>query len=120
MKPWSAGGIPSARASSSSPIRVLTARVAPRLDRKRKTLVKLACDQDCSFEVRLTGTLKKPKKTLRGTVLKRTLRAGQVLSVRLRLPTKPKGRLKSVYVTGTVRNAAGEKRDVKLPVRLPR
>jgi hypothetical protein len=98
----------------------LTARATPRLDRKRTTRVKLACDQDCSFAVRLTGVLKRPKKTLRSKVVKKRAAAGQVLSVRLRLSKKPKGKFKSLFVTGTVRNAAGEKRAVKLPVRLPR
>jgi hypothetical protein len=99
----------------------LTARATPKLDRKRTTLVKLACDQNCSFELRLTGQLKKkPKKTLKGTLAKRTLAGGRELSLRLRLPTKPKGTLKTVWITGSVRNAAGEARSVKLPVRLPR
>jgi Bacterial Ig domain/WD40-like Beta Propeller Repeat len=99
----------------------LTARATPKLDRKRTTLVKLACDQNCSFEVRLTGELKKPKKkSVKGSAVKRTLGAGGVLSLRLRLPTKPKGKLKTVWITGTVRNAAGAVRTVKLPVRLPR
>jgi hypothetical protein len=98
----------------------LTARAVPRLNRKRTTLVKLACDQDCRFTVRLTGTLKRPKKTLRGKAITKTVEAGKVLSLRLKLPAKPKGAFKSIYVTGTVRNAAGEQRVVKLPVRLPR
>src|SRR4051812_10290242 len=40
----------------------LTARATPRLDRRRTALVRLGCDQNCSFEVRLTGTLKRGKK----------------------------------------------------------
>jgi hypothetical protein len=98
----------------------LTARAKPRLDRKRTALVRLSCDQDCSFVVRLTGKLKKPKKTLRSKPAKKSLAAGQVRSVRLRLPKKPKGKFKSLYITGTVRNAASQVRTVRLPVRLPR
>jgi hypothetical protein len=98
----------------------LTARATPKLDRKRTTLVRLACDQNCSFDVRLTAQLKKPKKTVRGSIAKRTLAANRELSLRLRLPTKPKGTLKTVWITGTVRSATGESRSVKLPVRLPR
>ena len=109
--------------SNGAPVQIapyLTARATPRLDRRRTTLVKLACDQNCSFAVRLTGTLKRPKKTLRGKRVSKNVAAGQVLRVRLRLPTKPKGKFKSLFITGTVRNAAGQKRAVKLPVRLPR
>ena len=98
----------------------LTARETPKLDRKRTTLVKLACDQNCSFDVRLTATLKKSKKTFRSATIKRTLAADKVVNLRLRLPTKPKGTLKTVWITGTVRSATGESRTVKLPVRLPR
>jgi hypothetical protein len=98
----------------------LTARATPKLDRQRTTLVKLQCDQACSFELRLTGQLKKSKKTLKGTLAKHSLASGRELSLRLRLPTKPKGTLKTVWITGTVRNAAGEARSVRLPVRLPR
>jgi dipeptidyl aminopeptidase/acylaminoacyl peptidase len=98
----------------------LTARATPRLDRKRTTLVRLSCDQNCAFTVRLTGVLKKPRKTLRSKVVKKSAGAGVVLSVRLRLSKKPKGKFKSLFITGTVRNGAGQKRAVKLPVRLPR
>jgi hypothetical protein len=98
----------------------LTARATPTLDRKRTTLVRLACDQSCTFEVRLTAELKKKKQTVRGSTAKRTLAANRELSLRLRLPTKPKGTLKTVWITGTVRSATGESRSVKLPVRLPR
>ena len=42
------------------------------------------------------------------------------MALRLRLPAKPRGTLKTVWVTGQVRNAAGDARSVKLPVRLPR
>ncbi len=98
----------------------LTARATPKLDRRRTTLVKLACDQNCSFKLRLTATLKKRKKTVRGSTIKRTLAANKVLRLRLRLPSKPKGGLKTVWIIGTVRSATGESRTVKLPVRLPR
>ena len=40
--------------------------------------------------------------------------------MRLRLPAKPRGTLRTVWITGRVRNAAGDVRAVKLPVRLPR
>ena len=71
--------------------------------------------------MRLTAELKKPQEDApRARSSKRTLVAGRVLSLRLRLPTKPKGKLKTVWITGIVRNAAGESRSVKLPVRLPR
>jgi len=43
-----------------------------------------------------------------------------VVALTLRLPSKPRGTLKTVWVTGRVRNAAGDVRSVKLPVRLPR
>ena len=36
----------------------LTARATPRLDRRRRVLVRLACDQDCSLSVRLTARLR--------------------------------------------------------------
>jgi hypothetical protein len=102
----------------------LTARATPRLSRKRTTLVKLECDQSCTFAVRLTGHLKKArksrKKTVKGSVVRRSLPGHHVLSLRLRLPSKPKGTLKTVWILGTVRNAAGESRPVKLPVRVPR
>jgi hypothetical protein len=43
-----------------------------------------------------------------------------VLSLHLRLPTEPRGAVKTVWITGRVRNAAGDTRAVKLPVSLPR
>jgi Big-like domain-containing protein/WD40 repeat protein len=97
----------------------LSARVTPRLDRKRRTLVKLSCDQDCSLTVRLTARLRS-KRTLNGPQLHRTVAAQRVLSLRLRLPSKPRGTIKTVWITGRVRNAAGDIRSVKVPVRLPR
>ncbi len=98
----------------------LSARATPRLDSKRTTLVKLACDQDCRFEVRLTARLHSSKKLLKGTLVKRSLNAGHVLSLRLRLPRKPKGTAKTVWVTGSVSNASGQSRSIKLPVALPK
>jgi hypothetical protein len=97
----------------------LSARATPRLDSKRSTLVKVSCDQDCSLVVRLSAKLRTNKK-FRGPQVKRTLAATRVVSLRLRLPSKPRGTLKTVWVTGRVRNAAGDVRTVKLPVRLPR
>ena len=70
--------------------------------------------------MRLTAELKKSKKTFRGSTAKHTLVATRELSLRLRLPTKPKGKLKTVWITGIVRSTTGESRSVKLPVRLPR
>ena len=43
-----------------------------------------------------------------------------MLTLRLRLPTKPRGTIKTVWVVGRVRNAAGAVRNVRLPVNLPR
>jgi hypothetical protein len=97
----------------------LSARATPRLDRKRTTIVRVACDQDCSLAVRLSAKLRS-NKTFEGPQVKRTLMASRVLSLKLRLPSKPRGTLKTVWVTGRVRNAAGDVRGVRLPVRLPR
>jgi hypothetical protein len=97
----------------------LSARATPRLDRKRSTLVKLSCDQDCSLVVRLTARLRS-RRTVNGPQVKRTAVAQRVLTLRLRLPSKPRGTIRTVWVTGRVRNAAGDVRTVKLPVRLPR
>ena len=99
----------------------LSARVKPTLDRKRATLVRLACDQACSFTVRLEGTLRgKKKQPFKGKALKRALEPGRVLALRLKLPTKPKGRLKTVFITGTVRGETGASRPVKLAVAVRR
>ena len=69
--------------------------------------------------VRLSATLR-TRKTFTGPQVRRTIRAKQVVRLRLRLPAKPRGTLKTVWITGRVRNAAGDARRVKLPVRLPR
>ena len=97
----------------------LSATTTPRLDRKRTTRVKVSCDQDCSLVVRLSGTLR-TRKSLAGPQVRRSIRAKRVVALTLRLPSKPRGTLKTVWVTGRVRNAAGDVRSVKLPVRLPR
>jgi hypothetical protein len=97
----------------------LNARAKPRLDRRRRVLVKLSCDQDCAVALRLTGRLR-TKRTLRGKIVRRKIVAGRVVSMRLRLPTKPRTALKTVWITGTVTNAARLKRTVKLPVTLRR
>lgn len=97
----------------------LSARATPRLDRRRTTLVRLSCDQDCSLAVRLSAKLR-TNKTFTGPQVKRELVAPRVLTLRLRLPVKPRGTIKTVWVIGRVRNAAGAVRSVKLPVRLPR
>ncbi|MDA0172016.1 Ig-like domain-containing protein [Solirubrobacter taibaiensis] len=98
----------------------LSARVKPTLDRKRTTLARLACDQACTFTVRLEATLRGKKKPLRGTPLKRTLAPGRLLALRLKLPAKPQGTLKTVFITGTVRGANGASRPVKLAVTVRR
>ena len=83
------------------------------------TRVKVSCDQDCSLVVRLSGRLR-TRKSLAGPRVKRSIAAKRVVTLTLRLPAKPRGTLKTVWVTGRVRNAAGDERRVKLPVRLPR
>jgi hypothetical protein len=97
----------------------LSARATPRLDRRRRSRVALSCDQDCVIAVRLTAKLRS-RRTLRGPVVYRSLAAGHVLSLRLRLPSKPRSAPKTVWITGQVRNASGEARPVKLPVTLRR
>jgi hypothetical protein len=95
----------------------LTMRTRPRLDRKRTTIARLECDQQCAFTVRLEGTLRvKKKKTFKGAPLTRTLTPGRVLALKLKLPAKPAGKLKTAWITGTVRGAGGVSRTVKLPV----
>jgi Bacterial Ig domain/WD40-like Beta Propeller Repeat len=96
----------------------LSARAKPRIDRRRRVRVRLACDQNCTVALRLTARLQS-KRTLRGTVVRRSLVTGRVVALRLRLPSKPRTRLKTVWITGTVTNAAGLRRSVKLPVTLP-
>ncbi len=100
----------------------LSLRVKPRLDRKRRTTARLSCDQACRFTVRLEGTVRVKKKTkpIKGVVLSRSLTPDRVLALRLRLPAKPAGRVKTVWITGTVTGANGSTRAVKLPVSVPR
>lgn len=98
----------------------LTARAVPRLSHRRRAVVRLRCDQACSLAVRLTARLREPKRTLTGPLARRTLATGEELTLRLRLPRKPRGALRSVWITGRVSNAAGDVRTVKLPVRRPR
>jgi hypothetical protein len=97
----------------------LSARATPSLDRRRHALAQLSCDQDCSLVVRLTARLRS-KHRLDGPQVRRSATAGRVLSLLLRLPAKPRGTVKTVWITGRVRNAAGDVRTVKLPVMLPR
>jgi hypothetical protein len=97
----------------------LTARAVPRLDRRRRTRVRLACDQDCSLAVRLTARLRSGKK-LTGPLVRRSIAARGELALRLRLPARPRGSVKTAWITGRVRNAAGQARSVRLPVRRPR
>ena len=121
-RPAAAGPAPSTNtppAAVAAPF--LSARVKPALDRKRTTLARLACDQACSFTVRLEGTLRgKKKKPFKGKALKRALTPDRVLALRLKLPAKPKGTLKTVFITGTVRGANGATRPVKLAVSVRR
>jgi hypothetical protein len=97
----------------------LSARAVPRLDRRRRALIRVSCDQDCSLTVRLSAKLRS-RKAFRGPRISRTIAAKQLIRLRLRLPAKPRGKLRTVWVTGKVRNAAGDERTVRLPVRLPR
>ncbi len=115
-RPAAAVGPPVVQVVRRAPF--LNARATPRLDRRRRVLVKLSCDQDCTVALRLTGRLR-TKRTLRGTIVRRKIVAGRVVSLRLRLPSKPRTALKTVWITGTVTNA-GLKRTVKLPVTLRR
>ncbi|MDA0181449.1 Ig-like domain-containing protein [Solirubrobacter phytolaccae] len=96
----------------------LSLRVKPRLDRKRKTTARLVCDQACTFTVRLEGTVrvKKKTKTIKGKALTRSLTPDQLLALKLKLPAKPAGKVRSIWITGTVRGANGTSRPVKLPV----
>ena len=120
-RPVAGGPAPSTnRASAAVAAPILSARVKPTLDRKRTTVARLACDQACSFTVRLEATLRGKKKLLKGTALKRTLAPDRVLALRLKLPTKPKGRVKTVFITGTVRGETGASRPVKLAVSVRR
>ena len=56
----------------------LSASATPRLDRKRTTLVKVSCDQDCSLAVRLTAKLR-TRKTFTGPQVRRSITAKQVV-----------------------------------------
>jgi hypothetical protein len=96
----------------------LSARAKPKLDRRRRTLVRLSCDQDCSLTLRLTARLRS-KRALVGAEVTRSVAANRVLVLRLRLPARPASRPKTVWITGIVRNTSGDARDVKLPVTLP-
>jgi hypothetical protein len=121
-RPAAAGPAPSTNTppgAAAAPF--LSARVKPALDRKRTTLARLTCDKACSFTVRLEGTLRgKKKKPFTGKALKRALTPDRVLALRLKLPAKPKGTLKTVFITGTVRGANGATRPVKLAVSVRR
>jgi Bacterial Ig domain/WD40-like Beta Propeller Repeat len=97
----------------------LSARAKPRLNARRATRVRLSCDQDCRFAVRLTARVRS-NRTVKGKLVRRSLKARHVLALRLRLPQKPTGRLKTAWIRGTVRNARGQRRTVKLPVALAR
>lgn len=96
----------------------LALRVKPRLDRKRTTTARLACDQPCAFTVRLEAgvRVKKRTRTLKGPALRRSLTPDRVLAIKLKLPKKPAGKVRTAWITGTVRGATGVARAVKLPV----
>lgn len=97
----------------------LTATRMPRLNARRQTVVRLTCDQDCTFGVRLTARLRGGKR-IQGRRVIRKRAARTELRLRLRLPRKPAGAVKRVWVTGRVTGASGESRRVRLPVRRPR
>jgi hypothetical protein len=113
--PRPASMTPSPGPSNPTVAPYLSLRVKPKLDRRRTALARFSCDQRCTFTVRLEAKLKSKKRALKGTRLKRTLEPGRVLAVRLKLPVKPKGKLRSVWITGTVQGTAGS-RPVRLPV----
>ena len=184
----------------------LSARAAPWLNRRRRTRVRVVCDQDCTLTVRLTATVRRrraarssraagraaaarssaaaaraaamrraamraaatrpaaaratamraaaaratamhaaaargsarraaarraaarraaaargsARRTVRGPRVTRRARARQVLTLRLRLPSAPRGSVLTAWLTGRVRNAAGDARAVRLPVRIRR
>jgi hypothetical protein len=109
--------VPVPPASGRAPF--LSARAKPRIDRRRRVRVRLSCDQDCAVTLRLTARLRS-RRTLRGPIVRRSLVAGRIAPVRLRLPAKPKSTLKTVWITGSVADAGGLRRSVKLPVTIPR
>jgi hypothetical protein len=113
-------GSPANRPPGAAPAPFLSLRAKPVLDRKRSALARLSCDRACTFTVRLEGTLRGKKKPFKGKAVRRTLGAGRVLALRLRLPAKPKGRLKTAFITGTVRGSSGAARPVRLAVTVRR
>lgn len=118
-RPAPGAGPPSATPNPSVPAApFLALSVKPRLDRKRTTTARLTCDQPCAFTVRLEGSVrvKKKAKTLKGPALRRSLTPGRVLALKLKLPRKPAGKVRTVWITGTVRGATGVARAVRLPV----
>jgi hypothetical protein len=120
-RPAAVGPAPAPSNPATAVAPFLSVRVKPALDRKRTTLVRLACDQACSFTVRLEATLRgKKKKPFKGKALTRALQPDRVLALRLKLPVKPKGTLKTAFITGTVRGANGATRPVKLAVTVRR
>ncbi|RKQ91327.1 WD40 repeat protein [Solirubrobacter pauli] len=118
-RPAPGAGPPVATPNPSVPAApFLALSVKPRLDRKRTTTARLTCDQPCAFTVRLEGSVrvKKKARTLKGPALRRSLAPGRVLALKLKLPKKPVGKVRTVWITGTVRGATGVARAVKLPV----
>ena len=59
----------------------LTARATPRLDRRRRALVRLSCDQACTFAVRLTARSSAPSRRSRARWSSARSPRGRVLSL---------------------------------------
>jgi hypothetical protein len=91
----------------------LTALAAPRLDRRGRGSLRVRCDADCSVALRLVVRLRSHRR-IDGRMLKRSLASGRVLTLQLRGPARRL--VRSAWVTGTVADAAGRRRPVKLPV----
>ncbi len=92
----------------------LSAVAPPKLDRNGRGWLRVRCDLSCAFSLRLV--VRVPGHRIEGTVLERRLPAGEVLRLRLRGPARR--RIRSAWVTGTVRDAAGLHRAVRIPVDL--
>jgi hypothetical protein len=96
------------------------ARSAPRISRARRVRARVSCDAACTFTVRLSARVRGSARVLKGSPVSRTTAAGAVTTLALRLPSRPLGRLRDVWITGRVRGADGLDRGVRVPVRAPR
>ena len=108
------------RRSARAPF--LSARATPRLDRRRRALVRLSCDQACSLDGAPDRRGCGSKRTLHGHA-GQALARGRAGAVRCGCGCRRKPRGHAARRSGSparVRNAAGDVRTVKLPVRLPR